>query len=199
MPIEIRNVGEIPFDLKYSPDLSFHMNGQLSSVFPDDVGVGQCIILPLFQNYNFATQIMIIDDYLLQFSQTGMLHIYNIVDKKYYILNVCALLRNFSFGNWLLQSVDHSVNANEVFQKNTKAKNRLILYLELLTHFTKSPQSDREFQQTLGRFRSFFANGDMLNIVHGAWYLGEERHTWGHMALTLFRNEFSSFTDYHKL
>lgn len=194
-------LNEIPFDLRYYPDLTFYENRKLATVFPDIVGKGNLIIQPC-TFCNFANLVLIIDNFLVQFDESGYMHILDIVKEEYQSvnLNTARVTNTDIFQQWVMQIGVAAPKLYQAIKRNQQYK-YLIAYKRVLCGFTY-PHGDEDVPIYFGVIRIAFGiprNGNTLETKKRAWYYNGEKQTWGQVAHSLFRKEKAQLFDLHSL
>ncbi len=193
----------IPFDTRYTPDLIFATNARLSDRFPHDAGQGVLNLMfperAFCKFANLAHCAVIVDDFLIQFSERGNMYVLDIIKGTVTTYQVVENDVPVELADWLKNTGAVAVKMMDAVEKSRTAPYYLQLYTTLLFYHTTSMVDRSSYVQAMGKLRQGFgleSNSDVLRIVNGNWYYGSERKTWGNIALNIFRDDFKEFNTY---
>ena len=196
---------KIPFNLNYTPDLIFAANRSFSNKFPSDAGQGVLnLIFPerAFTKFaNLAHCAMIVDNYFIQFSESGNMYILDIIKNTRIDVKIVSDNIPTDLVNWLKSAGVMAVKMMNAVENNKNAQIWLDLYLTLLCYHTTNEVSESAYNYAMQQFRMGFnlsPNDNTMRIINKTWYYGNEQKNWGAIAYNVFRDYFIDFMGYGK-
>lgn len=196
------SIDKYPFDIRYSPELCFLTNTSLSDKFPENVGQGEMVIRysSIDMDIKIVEYAIIVDDCLLQFSEDGKMYVLNIPDNTVSSYNITGDNEPQDLLKWVRESVLRSQKQINVLYKTPNALQWLKLYTTILSYHTTHTISRETYAAAMRQLRQgfkFAPDDETIRIDNRQWYYGNERKTWGNIALNIFRDYFKEFTTYH--
>ena len=140
------------------------------------------------------------DDCLLQFREDGKLYVLNIPDNTVSSYKIIENNEPQDLLNWVRESVLRSQKQINVLYKTPNALQWLKLYTTILCYHTTHTIRKKEYAAAMRQLRQgfrFAPDDETIRIDNRQWYYGNERKTWGNIALNIFRDYFKDFTTYH--
>lgn len=195
----------IPFDLRYSPELVVATKTRWSEKFPKDAGQGVLnLMFPerIFTKFaNLAHCAVIVDDCLVQFSENGNMYVLDIANNT--VSTHCITNNSIptDLAEWIKNTGSTAVNMMNAIDNSQEAQYFVELYSTILYYHTTNTVSADRYNTAMQKLRKAFGlqpNSDVMRIVNRQWYYGTERKTWGNIALNIFRDYFQSFSTYHR-
>lgn len=197
----------IPFDTRYTPDLIFATDRKLSDRFPNDVGQGRVNLMfperAFIKFANLAHTAMIVDNYLIQFGESGNMYLLDIVNNTFDTVPI-ANANNLPLDlvQWVKMAGSTAVAMMDAVENNEQAQIWLKLYWRALCYNTTSTVSKKEYDFAMRQIRMGFnlpADSSLMYIRNRKWYYDSKETSWGHMACCIFKSYFESFSDYNRI
>lgn len=142
----------IPFDTRYTPDLIFATRSRLSEKFPHDTGQGVLNLMYPERAYseyaNLAHCAVIVDDYLIQFSERGNMYVLDIPTNKVSTYQIVESDISMELSDWLKNTASTAVKMMKAIEKDSEAQYFLQLYgATLFYHTMPAPERQRNYNQ----------------------------------------------------
>lgn len=194
----------IPFDMRYSPELIFASYERISDLMPIDAGRGKLNLMLSEKDYgriaNIANWVVIVDDYLIQFSGNGNMYVLDIVSSKLFTYDLKREMTR-DLEEWIKRTAGVFLSMLIALGKSTEAQYYLNLYKIILLYHTTNNISKCDYNIAMNNVRRAFGyenNPDAMRIENKTWYYFQERKTWGNIALNIFRDYFKEFSSYSR-
>lgn len=101
---------------------------------------------------------------------------------------------------WVSESILRSQKQINVLYKTPNALQWMKLYTTILCYHTTHTVSKGDYTAAMRQLRQgfrFAPDDETIRINNRQWYYGNERKTWGNIALNIFRDYFKDFSTYH--
>lgn len=193
----------IPFNLKELPDLIFATRTRLSDKFPSDAGSGNLNLMfserALAPFANLAHVALIVDNYLIQFSDNGNMYILDIVKNTVQKIKIVDCDLSYNMTEWIKDTGRIAVKMMNAIDNNKGAQQWLQMYSTVLFYYTTDQVSKQMYDTTVRRIRKGFGlpeESNRIRIENREWYYDTQKKTWGSVAYNLFNDYFRDFMNY---